>query len=57
MRAVLMLYSCREERYVAVKALKGYSTNLSTRGIMWELDALERVASMLTHSGIESNPC
>jgi serine/threonine protein kinase len=47
----------REERYVAIKALKGYSTNLNTKGITWELEALERVAAVPPPSGIEPTHC
>jgi serine/threonine protein kinase len=47
----------REERYVAIKALKGYSTDLSTRGITLELSALERVSSMPPPAGVEPNHC
>ncbi|RDB25924.1 Serine/threonine-protein kinase SRPK [Hypsizygus marmoreus] len=35
----------KENKYVAIKALKGYATNLAKRGITWELPALERIAS------------
>ena len=47
----------REERYVAIKALKGYSTDLIRKGITWELETLERVTSVPPPSGIEPTHC
>ncbi|KAF8808765.1 hypothetical protein BYT27DRAFT_7011299, partial [Phlegmacium glaucopus] len=48
-------YGLHEKRYVAIKALKGYSTDLIRRSITWEHNALERVASMPPPPGIEPN--
>ncbi|KIK04795.1 hypothetical protein K443DRAFT_52601, partial [Laccaria amethystina LaAM-08-1] len=55
--SVWMTFDVKEERYVAIKALKGYSTNLNTKGITWELEALERVAAVPPPSGIEPTHC
>lgn len=33
----------REKQYVAIKALKGYTTNFVRSGHIWELDALQRL--------------
>lgn len=38
-------FLCRVNEYVAIKALKGYSTELSRRGRTWESQALQRVAA------------
>ncbi|KAF8340059.1 hypothetical protein F5887DRAFT_872765, partial [Amanita rubescens] len=55
--SVWMAFDVKEERYVAIKALKGYSTDLITKGITWELEALEHIASMPPPSGIEPTHC
>ena len=47
----------REERYISIKALKGYSTDLIGKCIMWELETLERVTSVPPPSGIEPTHC
>jgi len=49
--------STREERYVAIKALTGYATDLIEEGLTWELDALRRVTSVPPPPGIEPNHC
>jgi serine/threonine protein kinase len=47
----------REKTYVAIKALKGYATDLVQRNVMWELAALERVASQPPILGFASTHC
>ena len=47
----------REERYIAIKALKGYLTDLIRKGIMWELETLERITSVPPPSGIKPTHC
>ena len=54
---VILITSAREERYVAIKALTGFATNLIERELTWELDALERVADIPPPPGIEPNHC
>ncbi|KIM81667.1 hypothetical protein PILCRDRAFT_89100 [Piloderma croceum F 1598] len=39
--SIWMAFDEKEEKYVAIKALKGDSTDLAMRGIMWELPAIE----------------
>ncbi|KAF8062371.1 kinase-like protein [Lyophyllum atratum] len=46
--------SSTEKRYVAIKALKGYSTDLFKRNVTWELPALKRVASIPPPPGVET---
>jgi hypothetical protein len=49
---------CREKRYVAIKALKGYSTHLeSKQGLTWELPALQHIASSPPLPSFESTHC
>ena len=36
---------CRERKYVAIKSLKGYATDLVNRGLIWELAVLRRITS------------
>jgi len=51
-------YGLNESRtHVILMQRREIRRGQSFERILWELDALERVASMLTHSGIESNPC
>ena len=50
-----MNFPDREKRYVSVKALKGYATELVQRGVMWELAALQRLSSPWT--GPPSDHC
>ena len=58
-----MRYACdslkiyRQKKYVAIKILKGYATNLVRKGITWELAALERLSAPTSASGHESNHC
>jgi serine/threonine protein kinase len=47
----------REQRYVAIKALKGYATDPVQRNIMWELAALERICSRPPILGFSSTHC
>jgi serine/threonine-protein kinase SRPK3 len=41
----------REERYVAIKALKGLATDLHSRGFMQELPIMQRVSELIQKSG------
>ena len=50
-----MNFSDREKRYVSVKALKGYATELVQRGVMWELAALQRLS--FPRTGPPSDHC
>ncbi|GLB43876.1 putative kinase-like protein [Lyophyllum shimeji] len=52
--SVWMAFDEKEKRYVAIKALKGYSTDLFKRNVTWELPALQRVASIPPPPGVES---
>ena len=47
----------RKKTYVAIKALKGYSTDLMQRHITWELDALGLVTSRPPPIGFASTHC
>lgn len=47
----------REKRFVAIKALTGYATDLSKRGITWELTALQHITSFPPLPGFESTHC
>ncbi|KAJ3925812.1 MAG: kinase-like protein [Lentinula lateritia] len=44
-----LAYDTSLNDYVAIKALKGFSTELSRRGRTWELEALQRVAGSNNH--------
>ncbi|KIM80030.1 hypothetical protein PILCRDRAFT_542341 [Piloderma croceum F 1598] len=55
--SIWIAFDKKEKRYVAIKALKGYSTNLEVRQITWELAALERVTSMPPPVGFTSTHC
>lgn len=35
----------RENKYVAIKALSGYQTNLIRKGVVWELEALQKLSA------------
>jgi serine/threonine protein kinase len=47
----------REKRYVAIKALTGYSTDLTLRSITLELAALKQLASRPSISDLMSTHC
>ncbi|KIM84915.1 hypothetical protein PILCRDRAFT_817739 [Piloderma croceum F 1598] len=55
--SVWMAFNEQEKRYVAIKALTGYSTDLTLRSIMSELAALKQLASRSPVSGLTSSHC
>ncbi|KAG2341821.1 hypothetical protein BDR05DRAFT_429172 [Suillus weaverae] len=55
--SIWMAFDEIDKKYVAIKALKGYSTGLFERGVMLELPALERSTLGSPPPGLTSSHC